>query len=574
MRIKNMTKRTGIRWAAGLGAVALFAALAIAGLNITIDTDPAQAQSPPTGYTLNTAIGEPTGLSARISPNNKIVIINWTAPSGVTVDGYQVSRQLMPLTTVDPEVLVENSGDEKLKYRDSSITAPGNYTYWVRTVQEAEVSSAASVVTPYVWLEEPPASTQVSPHPSVDEFTQTVQDELFRLETSVADAAAGCLLYEIDHPLNSAGSITYTTEMDGIHCVPLRDLVLNNCVPSSQVSRADRFKYTVGSYAAGQPAFLSSHIGKIWAGEYTYTSVYGQDSNTHDADAVGQWPNDAILKYNSPGRAPNITFEISLIQNELNYETGTTDSDMGSSHDQIVSDLTMLHERLVDITKTESYGQYYLPAANCHFNSDEADTIASADSEITLATTKYGGKDPGQDIDVFYVDMVQDVEYEVHIEGLDPTSEDARLALNELQLRISNESNHSISEIEPQMKVLDADGNELDLVLHGETKTFMPDATARYYFEVQDDAHVREHMSGLYKIVVNIVGESSGDVGQTTTDAQPIQANTMITGSIGTAADADWFSFTVGGRNEAHTIVLDGDVTNHSRADQPRHGDL
>ena len=37
----------------------------------------------------------------------------------------------------------------------------------------------------------------------------------------------------------------------------------------------------------------------------------------------------------------------------------------------------------------------------------------------------------------------------------------------------------------------------------------------------------------------------------------------MITGSIGTAADADWFSFTIGDRNEAHTIVLDGDVSNH-----------
>ena len=91
-------------------------------------------------------------------------------------------------------------------------------------------------------------------------------------------------------------------------------------------------------------------------------------------------------------------------------------------------------------------------------------------------------------------------------------------------------------------------------------QTPQPGITSRYW----DDAYVREYMSGLYKIVVNIVGESAGDVGQTTTDAQPIQANTMITGSIGTAADADWFSFTIGGRNEAHTIVLDGDVTNHS----------
>ena len=90
-----------------------------------------------------------------------------------------------------------------------------------------------------------------------------------------------------------------------------------------------------------------------------------------------------------------------------------------------------------------SYGEHYLPAANCHFYGDEPDSIAGTentansvdelDSEITLATTKYGGKDPGQDIDVFYVDMIQDVEYEVHIEGLDPTSEDARLALNELR---------------------------------------------------------------------------------------------------------------------------------------------
>ena len=53
-------------------------------------------------------------------------------------------------------------------------------------------------------------------------------------------------------------------------------------------------------------------------------------------------------------------------------------------------------------------------------------------------------------------------------------------------------------------------------------QTPQPGITSRYW----DDAYVREYMSGLYKIVVNIVGESAGDVGQTTTDAQTIQANT------------------------------------------------
>ena len=51
---------------------------------------------------------------------------------------------------------------------------------------------------------------------------------------------------------------------------------------------------------------------------------------------------------------------------------------------------------MVDISQNGEYGYHYPLPANCHFNSDEADTIASADSEITLATTKFGGKDPGQ----------------------------------------------------------------------------------------------------------------------------------------------------------------------------------
>ena len=539
----------------------------VMGLYFGLQTNPAEAQSPPAGYTLNTAIGEPTGLSARVTPNNKIVIINWTAPSGVTADGYQVSRQLMPLTTIDPEVLVENSGDNKIKYRDTSLTAPGNYTYWVRTVQGAEVSSAASVVTPYVWLEVPPPAVQLSPHPTNDAIRQTIFDELYRVEGSVADAAAGCLLYEIDHAFNGNGFSTYTTETDGILCVPLRDLVLDNCVPNDHVDSANRFRYTVGSYGAGQPAFLSSHIGRININNRGYTRTANEQSDVGDADAAGIWDNSPLVRYSSPSDQPGMNFVAATGYGEFNYTTDSIDGRISSGEDNMILDLGMLHDRLVAISQNGEYGYHYTPPANCHFNGDEPDTIADADTEVTLATTKYGGKDPGQDIDVFYVDMIQDVEYEVHIEGLDPTSEDARLALAELD--IASKSIHSISEIEPRMKVLDADGNRLALVLHGETKSFTPDATARYYFEVWDDAYVREYMSGLYKIVVNIVGESAGDVGQTTTDAQPIQANTMITGSIGTAADADWFGFTIGGRNEANTIVLDGDVTNHSELTNP-----
>ena len=66
MRIKNIARQTGMRWAAGLGALAMLAA--VAGLYVTLEGNQAQAQSPPTGYTLNTVIGAPTELTARPSP--------------------------------------------------------------------------------------------------------------------------------------------------------------------------------------------------------------------------------------------------------------------------------------------------------------------------------------------------------------------------------------------------------------------------------------------------------------------------------------------------------------------------
>ena len=555
MRIKNMTKRTGIRWAAGLGAVALFAALAIAGLNITTDTDPAQAQSG-TEYTFNSTLPYPTGLSARITPNNKVVLLNWTAPADTTVEGYQIQRK----TNWDDDnfaIIVANTGNQKTKYRDTSITVPGVYRYRVSMVQGTEVSSSNEVLTNNVSLVEPVQEPSTGGGFATDPVTVvTADDELVRLEDVVSDAVAGCLLYEIENP-RSPGWASWETNLDQIQCVALRDLMIDTCVPNSQVSFADRFKYTVGSYAEGQPAFLSGHIGKITLGRQNYVSVYGQDSHTDNADAVGEWPKDAILKYSRTGRAPNMTFELPSGQNELNYETGTTDSSLGNNHDEIVGNLTTLHERLVAITSDA----YYPKPQNCHFNRDEADIIANANSEITLATTKFGGKDPGEDFDVFYVDLVADVDYEIHMQGIDPTSQDAIDALAKLD--IAAESNHSIAEIEPDMVVMNSNGVQVLTVENGETEAFTPATTGRYYLEVSDNHHTRILLSGLYKIVVNIVGESAGDVGEGRANAFAIQADTLMPGRIGFADDSDWYRFTIGGANEAHTIVLDGDVTNH-----------
>ena len=562
-RLVPAQKRTLFIWAL-LAALLLAAALYGSGL-----TSVTNAQTPPTGYTFNSALPYPTGLSASLTKNNKVVLLNWTAPADTTVEGYQIQRK----TNWDDDnfaIIVANTGNQKTKYRDTSITVPGVYRYRVSMVQGTEVSSSDEVLTTNVSLVEPVQEPWIGG--ATDPVTGVTEaGELLRLEEAVSDAVAGCLLYEIDNP-RSPGWPSWETEMEGIHCVPLRDLMVENCVPQDDVALFDSRKYTVGSYADGKPAFLASHRGFINSDIGNFVRITGGTSSATDNRAgdppVGEWDNAPIFEYLHPD---------SPLPNRIDFNTGQTgtaevDSQTGLLGDTryavsdesavlIANTVLKLHERVVAISQNGEYGYHYTPPANCHFYGDEADTIASADSEITLATTKFGGKDPGEDIDVFYVDMVQNVEYEAHIQGLDPTSQDAQLALAELV--IPSESNHSISEIEPQMKVLDADGNELDLLLHGETESFTPDATARYYFEVQDDAYVREYMSGLYKIVVNIVGESAGDVGEGRANAQPIQADTLIPGRIGFADDSDWYSFTIGGANEAHTIMLDGDVTNH-----------
>ena len=446
-------KRTLFIWTL-LAAMLLTAVLYASGM-----TSVTKAQTPPTGYTLNTAIGEPTGLTATVTNDNQSVKLRWTAPQGTTPDGYQISRQEMPHDAPDPEVLNDNTGNQRIYYRDRSITVPGEYTYWVRTVQgtevsspvtvvsphisletpppllppptdltasdsnnqavilqwtapaditvdgyeisrqrlpydtvnpeivaadtgndateyrddsitvaggyrywvraiaETEVGSPATVVSPYISLLAPPPPSQPDPIPTNHATREAVLDEMYRLEAAVADAAAGCLLYEAAHPFNGEGWSTYTTEMDGILCVPLRDLVLNNCVIQDAVYNIDRDKYTVGSYATGQPAFLSSYKGSINLDRRSYFQREGKKSDLPGISPVGKWDDTPLIKYLPWNNVARMDFNTSgHATGSFDYITGTferSSSVADDLEDQIEDTLTKLHERLVDISRTE-----------------------------------------------------------------------------------------------------------------------------------------------------------------------------------------------------------------------------
>ena len=230
------------------------------------------------------------------------------------MDGYEISRQKLPYDTVNPEIVAADTGNDATEYRDDSITVAGGYRYWVRAIAGTEVGSPATVVSPYISLLAPPPPSQPDPIPTNQATREAVLDEMYRLEAAVADAAAGCMLYETAHPFSGEGFSTYTTEPAGIQCLTMRHLVTDNCIIQDAVYTMDSDKYTVGSYATGQPAFLSSYKGSISLDRRSYFQREGQRSDSTRPLPVGKWDDTPLIKYlpwnnvarmdfNTPGHA-------------------------------------------------------------------------------------------------------------------------------------------------------------------------------------------------------------------------------------------------------------------------------
>ena len=125
MRIKNIARQTGMRWAAGLGALAMLAA--VAGLYVALESNPAEAQSPPTGYTLNTVIGD------RPPQPSPTTTRRWTAPQA---DTRRLPAHDRDALTTPPTQRSSTTIPATNEYITASITVPGEYTYWVRTYRE------------------------------------------------------------------------------------------------------------------------------------------------------------------------------------------------------------------------------------------------------------------------------------------------------------------------------------------------------------------------------------------------------------------------------------------------------
>ena len=561
--------RTGAKWATVLGVVGLFAALI--GVYATLQNNSAQAQ---TGYPTNQSIPKPTGLTASVSYSpGTVVTLNWSAPSG-QVDGYQIMRRKAPGET-GFSIVANNTTNTTTKYQDGSITSTGTYAYRVRTILGTESSRPSKPVTLSVEYVQPTPAPTPTHDDDVLEATRLSRDilaaEVDRVADVIADSIDGCSLYEIEHPIYD-GETAYATEPEGVRCLPMRHLWVDHCVPASLYARADNEKLTISSYEEGVPAFVAHRSNTMNFLDFTFTSsgsiprYIGPDTEPGVLGlprVVDTWHDSPIIRYLGPGHERRFDFAVDGgSRRTYNYDTGVVfEPFTGDIAERYTIHMAKLHQRLVDITTP---GAEYDLAPNCQFLETEASAYqeVSTSNKLTLGTFAWGGNDYGDDVDVFYVDVEQGFEYRAFVAGVDPSAN-----------RIINVSGRptigqppNLSDIEPQLQVLDTNGAEIARGDNRSWISFIPNITGRHY--VQISAPDDEERAGVYRVTVEIDGEGTGDFPADDTTMGVLQSNGSTNGSI-TTGDVDWFKLVIGNRAKPHTLVATGSLTAGAVAEPP-----
>ena len=83
--------------------------------------------------------GKPTGLTATLNSDGSITL-SWTAPSGDTVDGYQILRRRPRENERSLTVYVENTGSTATTYTDTNTALDTRYVYRVKARNGDNVS--------------------------------------------------------------------------------------------------------------------------------------------------------------------------------------------------------------------------------------------------------------------------------------------------------------------------------------------------------------------------------------------------------------------------------------------------
>ena len=99
--------------------------------NITIASQTPETTPVPTSEPVVSAPAAPTGLTAAAAHDS--VTLNWTAPAGSTVTGYQILRRQTGVDEPgDFQVHVDDTGNTDTTYTDTDVEAEARYVYRVK----------------------------------------------------------------------------------------------------------------------------------------------------------------------------------------------------------------------------------------------------------------------------------------------------------------------------------------------------------------------------------------------------------------------------------------------------------
>lgn len=546
-----MISRNRTKWTAMMGLLAIMALLAI----FTVGS--ADAKAPPS-LTISDASGqEGSTITFTISMNKK-------SGSDVLVTA-KTSLQSGATASQDDFVAKE----ERITFPAGSTKA----TFTVDTVDDDQVERKETF---FVYLSNPQGATivrtrakgsikndDVAPE---DTPLGKLQADYDRVTKAIEDSLEGCLVFGDE---GATGELIYVTDGDNVRCVPLRELTDATCIPhdfAGDQGTANTHRFSV-YWKDGAPVYIGGLRDNMLAFDFQLSlpengerasseAVEGEvtGSGLHKSGAIDYKVYVSYTPQNS-----TLSFLAGDIQHDYDVASQEFDSPLPGSlkEESHGHSLDFLYQRMNDIALGNDY---YIPA-DCLFTwkSDLRDRIHQPRDSEEFGDLKAGHPaqselDNGPDLDLFEVDLSAAAEYALGVTGRNP----ADVNLNKVPfVSGAQEDGRTIGQVEPALRVLDQDGQELATSEEGTLASFSPSTDGTYYVEVSHANEEDWDDAGVYTLSVDLLKEGDDIASDTTTGAR-LPVGAQISAAISPAGDSDWFKI----RTEAgktYQIIAVGD---------------
>ena len=324
------------------------------------------------------------------------------------------------------------------------------------------------------------------------------------------------------------------------------------CIPVDLVGQYDRDRYTViFEYGPTGTINISSTSPNM---RYYEGSLRLQALNENpDSQDIGRYAKNTWVSLKQTG-TESARLDIDLGFNNHAYEVADGAFEH-SGFEEYEHGTQFLHDRMVQIASGNK--DWYTPQ-DCKSKYDIRDHFEQFTPEDfgshTLGTPVDGALDHGNDIDLYELRLQSGIAYGIKVKGVDHSEVSGRYV--ELNTDVKSKK---LRDIQPVIRILDQDGNELATAMNDEIVAIQAPTTGTYYVEVGRPNQTRPEYrrAGVYQLSMEHAAELEDLPGNASTIARIAPGNSLNSSFDSYTDDIDWVRLEVEART-TYTITVTG----------------